>query len=196
MNVISAHYDDLLMILIVLPDIAAEDRLLAQARRGNQDAVMQIYEQYFPPIYKFIRLRVEDRTLAEDLASEVFVRLVTAFQNRKGPRHSLRGWLFRVARNLLHDHYGQPFSTTTLAEWMPASGDEDPESLAIQALDAAQARRALRLLSDEQQEVLILRFGQGLSLEETADIMGKRVGAVKSLQFRAVSTLRQILTQV
>jgi RNA polymerase sigma-70 factor (ECF subfamily) len=63
-------------------------------------------------------------------------------------------------------------------------------------MDSEQARRALKMLADEQQEVLILRFGQGLSLQETADIMGKQVGAVKSLQFRAVNTLRQVLSQV
>lgn len=183
------------MIVIVLPDIAAEDRLLVQVRQGNQDAVMTVYDQYFPPIYNFIRLRVEDRALAEDLASEVFVQFVTAVQNRKAPRHSLRGWLFRVARNLIYDHYGKPLSTTALDEWMPAPPEEDPEAQAIRALDAEQARRVLRMLSDDQQEVLILRFGQGLSLEETADIMGKQIGAVKSLQFRAVSTLRQHLSQ-
>ncbi len=183
------------MILIVLPDIAAEDRLLTQARQGNQDAVMLIYDSYFPPIYNFIRLRVEDRALAEDLASEVFVRLVTAFQSRKAPHHSLRGWLFRVARNLIYDHHGRKLVTTTLEDWMPIPAEDDPEARTIRALDAAQARRALRLLSDEQQEVLILRFGQGLSLEETAEIMGKQIGAVKSLQFRAVQSLRQMLGQ-
>ena len=184
------------MILIVLPDIAAEDRLLTQARQGSQDAVMRIYDSYFPPIYNFIRLRVDDRAVAEDLASEVFVEFVTAIQNRNGPRHSLRGWLFRVARNLLHDHYKTSVSVAALEEWMPAPGDDNPERLALQSLDAAHARRAMRMLAEDQQQVLILRFWQGLSLEETADIMGRGVGAVKSLQFRAVSTLRQILDLV
>lgn len=184
------------MIVIVLPDIAAEDRLLDEARQGNQDAIMRIYDSYFPPIYNFIRLRVDDRAAAEDLASDVFVSLVTALQHRKGPRHSLRGWLFRVARNAIYDHYGSRFATSALEEWMPAPQDESPESAAMRTLDTEQARRALKMLADEQQEVLILRFGQGLSLQETADIMGKQVGAVKSLQFRAVNTLRQVLSQV
>jgi RNA polymerase sigma-70 factor (ECF subfamily) len=183
------------MILIVLPDIAAEDRLLAQARQGNQDAVMHIYDSYFPPIYNFIRLRVDDRAAAEDLASEVFVAFVTAIQNRKGPRNSLRGWLFRVARNLLHDHYNA-LTTTALEEWMPASADNDPEGKALLALDVDRARRAMRMLAEDQQQVLVLRFWQGLSLEETADVMGRGVGAVKSLQFRAVNTMRQFLDQV
>jgi RNA polymerase sigma-70 factor (ECF subfamily) len=183
------------MILIILPDIPAEDRLLTLARSGDQDAMMRIYESYFPPIYNFIRLRVGDPALAEDLASDVCVKLVSAVRGRSAPRHSLRGWLFRVARNQIHDHFGRArqIATEALEEWVPASGDEEPEVRFLRAVDAERARSALRRLPNEQQEVLILRFGQQLSLQETADIMGKNVGAVKSLQFRAVNTLRQAL---
>ena len=184
------------MIVIVLPDLSVEDRLLAQARRGDQEAIMQIYDTYFPPIYNFIRLRVDDRPLAEDLASDVFVKLVMAVRADKAPRQSLRGWLFRVARNAIYDHYGKQkqFPMATLDDWLPAGGDM--ESHLIQTMDAQRARQAIHMLADDQQEVLILRFGQGLSLQETAAIMDRKVGAIKSLQFRAVNTLRQILEQV
>jgi RNA polymerase sigma-70 factor, ECF subfamily len=183
------------MIVIVLPDIPEEDRLLAAARRGDQRAIMDIYNSYFPPIYQFIRLRVTESTVAEDLASEVFLKFVDAVRGRNAPRASLRGWLFRVARNVLHDHYGKTirFPTTTLEEWVPAEMDADPEIEYIRALNVERSRHALRMLSPDQQEVLILRFGQALSLQETADIMGKSVSAVKSLQFRAVETLRHII---
>ncbi len=185
------------MILIVLPDLPAEDRLLAQARQGNQEAIMQIYDSYFGPIYNFIRLRVDDRYMAEDLASEVFVKLINALRSRTAPRHSLRGWLFRVARNAIHDHYGRAkhFTSEALDEWLPDSDDE-PEVAFLRALDVERTRHALRMLAPDQQEVLILRFGQLLSLQETADIMGKNVGAIKSLQFRAVNTLRQIFGEL
>jgi RNA polymerase sigma-70 factor (ECF subfamily) len=183
------------MILLVLPDIAAEDQLLARARRGDQNAVMQIYESYFPPVYQFIRLRVEDTFQAEDLASEVFVKFITALRQNKAPRQSLRGWLFKVARNELYHYYGRNrrFPTTTLEEWIPAAAGDSPEAEFIRTLDLERAQRALRMLAADQQEVLILRFGQMLSLEETADVMNKSVSAIKSLQFRAVNTLRQVL---
>lgn len=183
------------MILLVLPDIAAEDQLLARARRGDQNAVMEIYESYFPPIYQFIRLRIEDAAQAEDIASDVFVKFIMALRQHKAPHHSLRGWLFKVARNEIHQHYGRKrrFPTTTLDEWMPATSGDSPETDFIRTLDLERAQRALRMLAVDQQEVLILRFGQMLSLEETADIMNKSVSAIKSLQFRAVNTLRQIL---
>ena len=186
------------MILIVLPDIPAEDELLAQARRGNENALMQIYDSYFPPVYNFIRLRVEDVAMAEDLASEVFLQFVAAVRGKTAPRHSLRGWLFRVARHTLYDHYGkrQKFTTTALEEWIPAPMSDDPEIEFIHSLDVQRARHALRMLADDQQEVLILRFGHALDLQQTADVMGKSVSAVKSLQFRAVNTLRRILGEI
>ncbi|MCA9913286.1 MAG: sigma-70 family RNA polymerase sigma factor, partial [Anaerolineae bacterium] len=100
-----------------------------------------------------------------------------------------------VARNKIYDHYGekQKFPMTTLEEWVPGSTEENPETKAVASLQLDRARRVLSMLVAEQQEVLILRFGQGLSLKETADLMDRSVSAIKSLQFRAVDTLRQLL---
>lgn len=186
------------MIVLVLPDIPAEDQLLTRAKRGDQSAIMEIYESYFPPIYQFLRLRVQDADLAEDLASDVFVKFVDSLGTRAAPRKSLRGWLFRVARNELSRHYGKmrQYPTETLEEWVPANPETDPEVQFMQNMDVERSRQALRMLAVDQQEVLILRFGQALSLQETADVMGKSVSAIKSLQFRAVSTLRDILGEM
>lgn len=183
------------MIVIVLPDITIEDRLLTEAKRGDREALMRIYDTYFPPIYNFIRLRVEDTLLAEDLASDVFTKLVETLRGRNAPSHSLRGWLFKVARNRLHDHYraNKNITAEAIDEWIPSPNDDQPEEQFIRTLQIEQARSALLQLSADQQEVLILRFGQGLGLQETADIMDRNVSAIKSLQFRAVNALRQIL---
>jgi RNA polymerase sigma-70 factor (ECF subfamily) len=185
------------MIIIVLPDIAEEDRLLDRARQGDPEALRAIYQSYFAPIFNFIRLRVDDIYEAEDLASEVFVKMLEAFKNRRtAPRHSLRAWLFRVARNALYDRYGRerPFTEIALTDWLPASIDSDAEALAIRSMAAEDARLAVRQLSSDQQEVIVLRFAQMLSLQETADIMGKSLNAVKQLQFRAVNALRRTLS--
>lgn len=183
------------MILIVLPDIADEDRLLKGARQGKQDALRDIYAQYFPPIFQYIRLRVDDVHQAEDLASEVFLKMLKAFRTHNAPRHSLRGWLFRVARNSLIDHYGksQKFSLTTLDDWIPAETDINPEVQFMRQLSQEESRNAVLQLAFDQQEVIILRFGNLLSIKETADIIGKSPAAVKSLQFRALNNLRRIL---
>lgn len=184
------------MIVIVLPDLPTEYDLLEQASRGSQDALREIYVAYFTPIYQFIRIRVGDAQLAEDLASEVFLDFVAAVKGRSpGPKQNLRGWLFRVARNKIYDHYGKDHQlpTTTLEDWIPDTTDENPEAQFMRTLNVENARDALHQLAPEQQEVLILRFGQMLNLQETADVMGKSVSAIKSLQFRAVERLRQIL---
>lgn len=183
------------MILIVLPDITVEDRLLLQAKQGDREALMRIYDTYFSPIYSFIRLRVEDTALAEDLASDVFIKLVESLTGRNAPHHSLRGWLFKAARNRIYDHYraNKRLTSEAIDEWIPGPSDEEPEEKFIRTVQIRQARAALLRLSADQQEVLILRFGQGLGLQETADIMDRNISAIKSLQFRAVNALRQIL---
>lgn len=183
------------MIALVLPDYQTEDGLLDRARAGDEQAMTRIYDDYFPPVYQYIRLRVGDAALAEDLAADVFVRLVKAFRGHTAPRHSLRGWLFQVARNLIHDRRGRDgrLPQATLQDWMPASSEHEPETQVMRGYTAERLRAALGRLNAEQQEVVVLRFGQMLSLQETADIMGKSVSAVKALQFRAVQTLRALL---
>ena len=185
------------MIIVVLPDIAVEDRLLARARRGDENAIREIYALYFPSLYRYIRLRVENINEAEDLASEVFVKLVAALRGANAPRTSLRGWLFQVARNGIADHHGREkrMTMTTLSEWI-AEGGDDLELQFMRSLDTQRARQSLAQLTSEQQDVLLLRFGQGLSLQETAEIMGKNVNTIKQLQFRAVSALRRILGEM
>ena len=182
----------------VLPDISTENRLLARAQQYDRTALSEIYEAFFPPIYQFVRLKVDDRHLAEDIASDVFTKLIDNMGTRNGPRQSLRGWLFRVARNEIHRHYGKirQFPTATLDEWLPSSAEGDLELEFIRSVNAERARQALQTLGDDQQEVLILRFGEGLNLQETADIMGKSTSAVKSLQFRAGNALRRILGEM
>jgi RNA polymerase sigma-70 factor (ECF subfamily) len=186
------------MICLILPDIADEDLLLARVHRGHKDALREIYVNYYTPIYQFIRMRTDDTDTAEDLAADVFVQLVNAFRHGKGPRHSLRGWLFRVARHKLYDHYHAQlgFTETVLEEWLPISTDDQPEAQFMHSLHIESARQAVRQLTAEQQEVLILRFANMLSLQETADIMGKKANAVKQLQLRALGALRRVLQEM
>lgn len=185
------------MLFIVLPDIATEDALLTRLRRGGEDAVIEAYRLYFTPLYQYVRLKVGERGLAQDIVSEVFVRLIESLGTASAPRENLRGWLFKVARNEVYRMYGKErqLALAELEEWMPAPSETNPEIAAGEGTDLNRVRHAIRMLAAEHQEVLILRFGQRLSLKETADIMGKSVSAVKSLQFRAVDTLRTILVE-
>lgn len=185
------------MFLIVLPDTTTDSNLLFRLRSGDDEAVMAVYEQYFTSLFHYTRLKTGDASLAEDVVSEVFVKLIRSLGTKSAPHSHLRGWLFRVARNEIATHYQKvdKMNVINLEEWMPAPSDSDPETRIGDLMEIHRMRHAIRMLNDEQQEVLILRFGQRLSLKETADIMDKSVSAIKSLQFRAVDTLRSILLQ-
>lgn len=185
------------MFLIVLPDTPIENNLLFRLQRGEEDAVMAVYEQYFSPLFHYVRLKTGDAAMAEDIVSEVFVKLIRSLGTKSAPHSHLRGWLFRVARNEIATHYqkADKMNVINLEEWMPAPSESNPETSIGDLMEIHRMRHALRMLNDEQQEVLILRFGQRLTLKETADIMDKSVSAIKSLQFRAVDTLRTIMLQ-
>lgn len=167
-----------------------EAALLAQARALDARALGQIHDQYYPALYRYALYRTGDPSAAEDIAAEVFVRLLDALHARRAPATTLRGWLFGVAAHLVADHFrrapAEPLSDALAASASPAAEAED--RLQRQAVHAA-----LQRLSPEQQNVLALRFGQGASLAETAGALGKNVNAVKQLQWRAVEALRKAL---
>ncbi|MEZ4666771.1 MAG: RNA polymerase sigma factor [Anaerolineae bacterium] len=185
------------MLLIVLPDNSQDDSLLQRLQAGDVAALAQTYEAYFPALYQFVRLKVGNRELAQDIVSEVFVTLIEAMGRPRAPRANLRAWLFTVARNAVYTSYGQAsrLPEVELEEWMPAPTSSDPSVLFSESFPIERVRHALRMLTADHQEVLILRFGQRLSLQETADLMGKTTGAIKSIQHRAVETLRSILLE-
>jgi RNA polymerase sigma-70 factor (ECF subfamily) len=138
-------------------------------------------------------LRTSDEGIAGDIAGEVFLRLLKALHAGRPPHTTLRGWLYGVASHLLSDHYhGRP--QVELSEWMADGHSVQTE--AEERLRQADVQAAVKRLTADQQEALVLRFGSGLSLEETANAMNKSVTAVKALQFRAIEALRQVLVEV
>ena len=182
------------MIVLVLPDPQADDILLKRARTGDKTAISAIYQRYVDAIYQFCRLRLQDPQQAEDITSHVFTTMIQGFAQRKGPQKHLRGWLFQVARNTLHDSYSKqdalPIETI---EQMENLESMRPEQAAFKAISADAIRERIAQLSPAQQDVLLLRFDQQLTLRETADILGKNINTVKALQLKAVKRLRDLL---
>jgi RNA polymerase sigma-70 factor, ECF subfamily len=185
------------MLLLVLPDVAEDEDLLERLRRRDDAVINIIYERYFTLLYQYARLKVGDRALAQDIVSEVFLKLIETMGRPSAPRENLRGWLFSVARHAAYRTYGSApqLPLEDVEDWMPAPAESDPGILFNDSFPLDRVRHALRMLAADHQEVLILRFGQRLSLKETADLMGKSTAAIKSLQFRAVETLRSILIE-
>ena len=156
-----------------------------------------IYDRYFPEIYRYVRYRLSDEQAAEDIASEVFVRLLDASQNGRGPRTNLRSWLLSTASHAVIDHLRQLYRRPS-----EALADDllDPDSAPQDLFDLHEEERsfhqAFLLLTSEQQHVLALRFSLGYSLEETAAVLKKNTNAVKALQFRALAALRRRIEEM
>jgi len=168
--------------------------LLEQARQCDDRALVAIYDQYAEGVYRYLYRLVGDSWTAEDLTSEVFVRLLRSLHKHRGPRTNLPGWLYRVARNLAMDWFRAQSRPTTLElnEDLVGSG----ESL-LGRLEWGEQRgqlaQALHKLTPGQQQVILLRFGEGLQIKKVSQIMGKSEGAIKILQYRAVRRLRSLL---
>jgi RNA polymerase sigma-70 factor (ECF subfamily) len=131
---------------------------------------------------------------AADLAGEVFLALVQALKSGKPPKTSLQGWLYTVARNLAADYIKEKGRTVSLVEDLVSDEPSLTEQAHLSQL-APILRKALVQLTEEQQHVIALRFGQGLSLAETADLLEKSVGAIKALQHRALASLARYMPQ-
>jgi RNA polymerase sigma-70 factor (ECF subfamily) len=170
------------------PEVA----LLQQVRAGDVHALGEIHDLYYPKIYRYALVRLGDEAAAQDIAAEVFVRLLDTLHSKRGPHTTLTGWLFGVAAHLVVDHIRRTArESARLGEGMMGSDSTAHE--AEQRLQFDEIRAAMRRLTPDQQNVLTLRFGNGFSLEQTAKIMGKSVNAVKVLQFRATASLRRVL---
>jgi RNA polymerase sigma-70 factor (ECF subfamily) len=143
-------------------------------------------------VYRYARYRLGDDAIAEDLASETFVRLLESLHAGRGPDSSLRGWLMGTISNLVNDYYRKVYNKPTepLVERIPSESG-DPVSQSEHSDRQTAIRKALSNLTRDQQHVLALRFGSGCSLAETAEIMRKKTNAIKQLQFRALVALRK-----
>ena len=167
-----------------------ENLLLSRARSLDPEALAEIHDIYYTPIFRYVAMRVSDQQTAEDITSEVFTRLLTALQEKSAPQKTLRGWLYGVASRVVSDHYRRHYrrQLVQVDESLPAQ-TESPADVLNQKLDSRSLLDAIQILPESQQEVLALRFGQGLAIKEVASLIGKSEGAVKQLQARAVSTL-------
>lgn len=176
--------------------MAEEPFGLDRAGTFDQATLGQIYDAYYERIYSYIYHRLGDANLAEDMAGEVFLRMLESVRGERAWRTSLTGWLYRIAHNLVIDHYrrrGRRDETGLDERLMSDDRTGVPRTSLEHLMTQQQLKAALVFLTDEQQEVVILKFVEDLSNNEIADVMGKTEGAVKALQHRALTTLRRVL---
>jgi RNA polymerase sigma-70 factor (ECF subfamily) len=170
-----------------------EARLVQLARAGDADAFAQLYDAYVERVYRYVYFRVTDNETAEDLTSQVFLK---AWENlgRYRPGGPFLAWLYTIAHNTVIDHYRTRKPTVPLEEVasLIVQKDDLEDHMELQ-FNVEILRTALQQLTPDQQQVLMMRFIAEMSTEEVARAMGKREGAVRALQMRALHTLEKYM---
>lgn len=155
------------------------------------------YDEYYQPIYRYIYRRIGDVETARELTADVFQRLIQVVCRGKTFPDSAKAWLYQTAHNLIIDEYRRREHRhhVPLHESL-VSNQDDPVEATHQHIAAERIRALLKLLTPDQQQVITLKFLQGFSNQEIAEITGKPVGAIKALQHRGLSALHQMLLPV
>jgi RNA polymerase sigma-70 factor (ECF subfamily) len=182
-------------------DEAEASRLIALvelARGGDADAFGMLYDHYHTAVYRFCYYRVGSVSLAEDLMSETFLRAMRAMSSFRWQGKDFGAWLMTIARNLTADHFKAARTRLERPTDDMAPHDvetEGPERSVLASLTNQALLAALNRLPTEQHECLVLRFLQGLSIAETAHVLGRSDGAIKQLQLRGVRNLAKLLPE-
>lgn len=170
--------------------IPEEGHLVHQAQSGDPEAFAQLYDAYLQRVYRYVFFRVSDEQTAEDLCSMVFLKAWESLERYQMNGSPFVAWLYTIAHNLVIDHYRGRKDSVGLDDIVPlASADEPLDDQVAITFDLQTMRDVLQILNEEQQQVLTLRFLAELSTEHIAKIMGKREGAVRALQMRALQMM-------
>jgi len=170
-----------------------DEQIIKQVKNGDAEAYGMLYEQYAEVIFRYIYSHLESRLDAEDLTEEIFLRAWRAL-----PKYDERGlpfsaFLFRIARNSLIDYYRQRKSVQSIEDVELQSRELGPEEAVDVRIENHNLRDTIAKLREDYRNVLIFRFLSGLSPEETAQVMQRSVGAVRVLQHRALSALKDLM---
>lgn len=171
-----------------------EESLVRRAQQRDEEAFAQLYEAYFDKIYRYVALRIGNKTEAEDMTQQVFLNALQSISSFKWKGIPFSAWLFRIAHNQVVDYFRkQTKQATAPLDESLASSDSNPQLMAEHKLDIEQLVSATKRLTEAQREVIGLRFAGELSIARVAKVMGKSQGAVKALQHSAIVALRKAL---
>src|SRR5438552_11524277 len=171
-------------------------KLVASAQQGDRSALEELYLLHFDRVYSYLHMSVGNRHDAEDLTTQTFLKMLESIKRFRWQSLPFSAWLFRIAHNLAMDHF------RAARRWQPEEDVPEPEDrqeasaeeAAMEAIGQASMLELIDSLSPDQRDVLTLKFVFSFSNGETASILGKTEGAVKSLQHRALATLQKQIT--
>ena len=170
--------------------------LVGKAQEGDGEAFGRLYDAYVDTVYRYIYYRVSSKALAEDLTQETFLRALRRISTFTWQGRDFGAWLVTIARNLVADHFKSSRHRLEVPTGEMLDSDQteaSPEDSVLAYLSNRALLDAVKQLNSQQQECVTLRFLHGLSVAETAQIMGKNDGAIKTLQYRAIRTLARLL---
>jgi RNA polymerase sigma-70 factor, ECF subfamily len=175
--------------------IANEFKLVRRAQAGDQESFARLYDAYMERIYRYVFFRVHDTLTAEDITAQVFMKAWERLDTYKEERSPFLAWLYQVARNAVIDHQRIRKVVVAIEEVDPAqiSFSEDIDEKIDRQTRLQEIRSALQVLTEEQQQVLLLKFANGLKTPEIARLLGKEQGAIRALQMRALQGLAKAL---
>ena len=171
--------------------------LIQKAKDGDADAFGELYERYAEPVFRFIFSQTSNRLDAEDLTADVFLKAWRSLPRYKERGFSFSAYLFRIARNVLIDSRRKQKAVVTISEDefmnMPDAAISEPSALISAKFQHNELVQILNQMREDYRTVLVLRFLNELSPEETSQAMGRSIGAVRVLQHRALSSLRKVI---
>lgn len=172
----------------------ANTMLEADTASLNRQKLIDIYEQNSPGIYRYAFRLLGDQNLAEDCVSETFSRYLSVVRRGGGPTDYVRAYLYRVAHNWITDYYRrEPLPELPLDIKEHVDPGSNPDNLIAEAMERERVRAAILRLPPEQQQIIQLRFLENWSHEEVAQVLGKTIDATRSMQYRAMGSLRRML---
>ncbi len=162
--------------------------------KSMEATIAGLFEEYYDKVVRYIYIRISDQPEAEDLAGEVFLKALKSMGSYRGSAEQLRFWIFKIARNIIIDHYRKMSKRKTVnLDDVEIADSTNVEEMAEQRLQIGELTKAMKQLTEAQQEVIGLRFFAGLSSAETAQILGKSSGAVREMQCDAIQRLRKLM---
>lgn len=168
--------------------------LIQKAQQYDEQALSELCKRFFEDVYSYFYYRTKDVADAQDLTNDVFLRLIESIRTYTPARGSFRAWLFGIAHHRLVDHHRrQAIRDHDRLDEELSSSEHGPAAQAEAHLTQERLRVALDHLTEEQRQVILLKFIENLSNAEVAHILGKSEGAINALQYRALRALRQAL---
>jgi RNA polymerase sigma-70 factor, ECF subfamily len=176
----------------MLPNVS-DSELINRAKAGDESAFTQIYERYAPAIYRYIYFRLGEQELAEDLQAEVFLRMLEGIHRYEDRGWPISAWLYRIARDRTIDTMRRRRSRQQVPLEAWGGSCDGPEDSVGAQLEYEELSRTLESLTDDQRQVIQLRFLSEMSIQEVAQKLGRTEGSIKALQHRGLQSLARRL---